>query len=117
MVRTNVSGRSGGWHHLHCHWRCDCGPGQRRKCPDLVLPGCKKRVSYLIVENSVTEHADFSYWRESQQALKFQKIFEPAVIRMAYRMADLENASRNHGVTLDQIAGRTANAPELRCAQ
>ena len=76
----------------------------------------QNRVAYLIVENSVTEHADFSYWRESEQARQFQKIFEPAVIHMDYRLADLENASRNHGVTLGQIAGRTTNAPELQKA-
>ena len=76
----------------------------------------QNRVSYLIVENSTTEQADFTYWRESEQARQFQKVFEPAVIRMDYRLPDLENASRNHGVTLGQIAGRTTNAPELQKA-
>jgi MinD-like ATPase involved in chromosome partitioning or flagellar assembly len=74
------------------------------------------RVSYLIVENSISEHADFAYWRESEQARQFQKVFEPAVIHMDYRLPDLENASRNHGVTLGQIAGRTTNALELQKA-
>ena len=27
------------------------------------------RTAYLIVENSITEHTDFTYWRESEQAL------------------------------------------------
>jgi MinD-like ATPase involved in chromosome partitioning or flagellar assembly len=76
----------------------------------------QNRVEYLIVENSITEHADFTYWRESEQARQFQKIFQPAVIHMDYRLPDLENASRNHGVTLGQIAGRTTNAPELQKA-
>ena len=76
----------------------------------------QSRVSYLIVENSITEQADFTYWRESEQSRQFQKVFEPAVIRMDYRLPDLENASRNHGVTLGQIAGRTTNAPELQKA-
>ena len=76
----------------------------------------QSRVSYLIVENSITEQADFAYWRESEQARQFQKVFEPAVIRMDYRLPDLENASRNHGVTLSQIAGRATNAPELQKA-
>jgi MinD-like ATPase involved in chromosome partitioning or flagellar assembly len=76
----------------------------------------QSRVSYLIVENSITEQADFTYWRESEQSRQFQKVFEPAVIRMDYRLPDLENASRNHGVTLGQIAGRATNAPELQKA-
>jgi MinD-like ATPase involved in chromosome partitioning or flagellar assembly len=76
----------------------------------------QNRVSYLIVENSTTEQADFTYWRESEQSRQFQKVFEPAVIRMDYRLPDLENASRNHGVTLGQIAGRATNAPELQKA-
>ena len=76
----------------------------------------QKRVAYLIVENSVAEHTDFKYWHESEQAQQFQKIFEPVVIHMDYRLPDLENASRNHGVTLGQIAGRTTNAPELQKA-
>src|SRR6204780_4149975 len=76
----------------------------------------QNRVEYLIVENSVAEHTDFKYWHESEQAQQFQKMFEPAVIHMDYRLPDLENASRNHGVTLGQIAGRTTNAPELQKA-
>ena len=76
----------------------------------------QNRVSYLIVENSVTEYTDFTYWRESDQARQFGKIFGPAVIHMDYRLADLENASRNHGVTLGQVAARMTNAPELQKA-
>lgn len=30
------------------------------------------RTAYLIVENSISEQADFSYWRASEQALRFQ---------------------------------------------
>jgi hypothetical protein len=41
-------------------------------------------------------------------------MFEPTVIQMDYRLPDLENASRNHGVTLGQIAGRTTNALGLK---
>jgi hypothetical protein len=32
----------------------------------------QKRVAYLIIENSLTEHADFTYWRESDPAEQFQ---------------------------------------------
>ena len=74
------------------------------------------RVDYLIVENNVTEYADFTYWRESEQAREFQRIFKPAVIRMDYRLADLENAARNHGVTLGRVATRSTDATELQKA-
>jgi hypothetical protein len=70
----------------------------------------------LIVENAVAEHSDFTYWRESEQAMRFQQIFSPAVIRMDYRLPDLENATRNHGVTLGQVASRETGAPELQKA-
>ena len=74
------------------------------------------RVSYLIVENSLTQHADFTYWRESLQAREFRKVFQPALIRMDCRPPDLENATRNHGVTLGQVASRQTEAPELQKA-
>jgi MinD-like ATPase involved in chromosome partitioning or flagellar assembly len=74
------------------------------------------RVDYLIVENSVAEYTDFTYWRESDQAREFQRIFEPAVIRMDYRLADLENAVRNHGATLGRVASRGTDASELQKA-
>jgi MinD-like ATPase involved in chromosome partitioning or flagellar assembly len=76
----------------------------------------QNRVAYLIVENSITEHADFSYWRESDQARQFREVFAPALIHMDYRLADLENAARNHGITLGGVAARTSDAPELRKA-
>jgi len=76
----------------------------------------QNRVAYLIVENTLTEHSDFTYWRESEEARQFREAFEPAVIHMDYRLADLENAARNHGVTLGSVAARTTDAPELRKA-
>lgn len=72
------------------------------------------RVAYLIVENNITDHTDFTYWRESDQAAQFQRRFDPAVIRMDYRLAELENAVRNHGVTLGDVAARRTNAGELQ---
>jgi MinD-like ATPase involved in chromosome partitioning or flagellar assembly len=76
----------------------------------------QRRTAYLIVENSISQHTDFTYWRGSEQALRFQNIFAPPVIRMDYRLPDLENATRNHGVTLGQVAARATDAPELRKA-
>ena len=55
----------------------------------------QNRVTYLIVENSIAEYTDFTYWNESEQAQQFKKVFDPAVIRMDYRLPDLENAARN----------------------
>jgi MinD-like ATPase involved in chromosome partitioning or flagellar assembly len=74
------------------------------------------RVRYLIVENSLTEHCDFTFWRESEQALQFQATFKPAVIRMDFRLADLENGARRYGVTLGDIAARKTDASELQKA-
>jgi MinD-like ATPase involved in chromosome partitioning or flagellar assembly len=74
------------------------------------------RTAYLIVENSITQHTDFQYWRASEQALQFQHECQPSVIHMDYRLPDLENAARNHGVTLGAVARRTSDAPELRKA-
>ena len=74
------------------------------------------RAAYLIVENSTAEHTDFRYWRESEQALWFHRKYAPAVIRMDYRLPVLENATRNHGVTLGAVAGRSTDAPELQKA-
>lgn len=73
----------------------------------------QNRVTYLVVENSITEHAGFTYWRESHQAEEFRRLFHPAVVRMDYRLPELENATRNHGVTLGLVAERKTPAPEL----
>ena len=76
----------------------------------------QQRTAYLIVENSTSEHTDFTYWRESEQALQFQRIFSPAVISMDFRLSDLENATRNYGATLGDVARRATHAPELQKA-
>jgi len=76
----------------------------------------QSRVSYLIVKNSITSHAEFNYWENSREARQFREVFDPAVIQMPFRLAELENASRNYGATLDDIANRNVEAPELRKA-
>jgi MinD-like ATPase involved in chromosome partitioning or flagellar assembly len=76
----------------------------------------QNRTAYLIVENHISEQADFAYWRESEQAEQFQRMFTPAVISMDYRLPDLENALRNHGVTLGEVGARTTIVPELQKA-
>jgi MinD-like ATPase involved in chromosome partitioning or flagellar assembly len=76
----------------------------------------QNRVTYLVVENSLTQHAEFIYWRESHQAQEFRRVFHPAVVRMDFRLPELENATRNHGVTFGSVATRKTAAPELQKA-
>src|SRR5437667_12453854 len=76
----------------------------------------QRRFRYLIVENSITAKTDFMYWRQSREAQQFQKVFQAAVIQMDYRLPELENATRNYGVTLGEVAARTTNVLELKRA-
>ena len=74
------------------------------------------RVSYLIVENATVHQADFSYWRDSDQAQQFRRVFEPIVLTVEFRLPELENPVRQHGVTLGQIVERQIKVPELQPA-
>ncbi len=74
------------------------------------------RVSYVVVENATTHQADFSYWRESKQANQFRAAFQPIILAMEFRLPDLENPARQHGVTLTQVVERRVTIPELRRA-
>ena len=76
----------------------------------------QNRVDYVIVENATSQQADFSYWRNSEQAEQFKKVFEPVVLSMEFRLPDLENPARQHGVTLGQVAERGLDIPELQRA-
>jgi len=76
----------------------------------------QNRVSYLIVENSLSTHTDFTYWNNSRESRQFCDAFHPAVIQMDFRLPELENAARNYGVTLGDVANRNTEAPELRKA-
>jgi MinD-like ATPase involved in chromosome partitioning or flagellar assembly len=74
------------------------------------------RVNYVVVENATTHQADFSYWRESEQAQQFRAVFQPVVLAMEFRLPELENPARQHGVTLGQIVERRLSVPELQRA-
>jgi curved DNA-binding protein CbpA/Mrp family chromosome partitioning ATPase len=74
------------------------------------------RVAYIIVENNLREHTDFTYWQDSDQAEEFRRRFQPAIIRIDNRLAELEKGVRNYGVTLGQVAARTAPGVELQKA-
>jgi MinD-like ATPase involved in chromosome partitioning or flagellar assembly len=74
----------------------------------------QNRATYLVVENALAGHSEFAYWKGSAEARQFREAFRPAVIRMGFRLPELENAVRNHGVTLGDVAGRSTDIPELR---
>ena len=46
------------------------------------------RVSYLIVENATVHQADFSYWRDSDQAQQFRRVFEPIVLTVEFQIVE-----------------------------
>ena len=74
------------------------------------------RVDYLIVENAAIPHADLAYWQDSEPAQRFREAFQPVVIAMEFRLAELENPARQHGITLGQVAERKAQLEELQRA-
>lgn len=74
------------------------------------------RVQYIVVENAITYPADFTYWRETEQAQVFQKALHPVVLSMDFRLPELENPARQHGITLGEIAERSHDVDELRRA-
>ena len=74
----------------------------------------KKNVEYLIILNELDQPGEnFRYWHESKQAKEFIEMSAPKVITMASRRPDFEQAARNHGASLAQIAERKTKAPEL----
>ena len=71
------------------------------------------RVDYIVVENATSALADFTYWRSTDQAIRFREAFSPQVLRMEFRLAELENPIRQHGVQLSQVADRRTVVYEL----
>lgn len=74
------------------------------------------RVKYIIVENAITYPADFTYWRDTQQAQQFRDTFQPLVLTMDFRLPELENPARQYGIALGEIAARNHDVHELRRA-
>jgi hypothetical protein len=72
------------------------------------------RVRYLIVKNSLTDPANFSYWEQSAEATAFRRAFQPKEISMEYRLPKVENPARQHGLTINRVADRHADIPELQ---
>jgi MinD-like ATPase involved in chromosome partitioning or flagellar assembly len=74
------------------------------------------RVEYVVVENATSALADFTYWRSTEQANRFREIFAPAILQMEFRLAELENPLRQHGIQLGQVAERKTAVDELKRA-
>ncbi len=74
------------------------------------------RVEYVIVENATSALADFTYWRSTKQANQFRQVFTPAILQMEFRLAELENPLRQHGIQLGQVADRKTVVDELKRA-
>jgi MinD-like ATPase involved in chromosome partitioning or flagellar assembly len=76
----------------------------------------QERVEYVIVENATSALADFTYWKSTEQANRFREAFAPEILQMEFRLAELENPIRQHGVQLGQVADRKADVDELKRA-
>ena len=74
------------------------------------------RVEYVIVENATSALADFTYWRSTKQANQFRQAFTPAILQMEFRLAELENPLRQHGIQLGQVVERKTVVDELKRA-
>ena len=74
------------------------------------------RVEYVVVENATSALADFTYWRSTKQANQFRQAFAPAILQMEFRLAELENPLRQHGIQLGQVADRKTMVDELKRA-
>ena len=74
------------------------------------------RVEYVIVENATSALADFTYWKSTEQAYRFRETFAPEILQMEFRLAELENPLRQHGIQLGQVAERKTEVDELKRA-
>ena len=74
------------------------------------------RVQYVVVENATNALADFTYWESTEQANRFREVFSPEILQMEFRLAELENPIRQHGIQLGQVVDRKAAVEELKRA-
>jgi len=74
----------------------------------------RDRVQYLVVENASNIQPDFSYWRDAKKAEIFREEYHPVVLSVEFRIPELENAARQHGFTLGQVARRAASVAILQ---
>jgi hypothetical protein len=71
------------------------------------------RVQYVVVENATSALSDFTYWNGTEQAQRFREAFSPSVLQMEFRLAELDNPVRQHGIKLGDVADRKASVGEL----
>ena len=74
------------------------------------------RVEYVVVENATSTLSDFTYWKATEQAKRFREAFSPTVLQMEFRLTELENPVRQHGIKLGDVADRKASVDELKRA-
>lgn len=74
------------------------------------------RVDYVVVENATSTLSDFTYWKGTEQAKRFREAFSPTVLQVEFRLAELENPVRQHGIKLGDVADRKASVDELKRA-
>lgn len=72
------------------------------------------QVSYLIVLNRLSDpHQKFVYWEDSAEASAFREASKAEVITLDSINPDLQNAVRNHGLTIGKVAAGQAGVAEL----
>ena len=69
-----------------------------------------------VAQNATNPQSDFGYWDSAEQAIRFREALSPIVIRMEFRLAELENPARQHGIRLGQVATRQNAINELKRA-
>jgi MinD-like ATPase involved in chromosome partitioning or flagellar assembly len=74
------------------------------------------RVQYVVVQNATSPQSTFGYWDSAEQAMRFRESLSPTVVRMEFRLAELENPARQYGVRLGQVATRRNSVDELKRA-
>jgi hypothetical protein len=70
----------------------------------------------VVVENATSTLSDFTYWKGTEQAKRFHEAFAPTVLQMEFRLADLENPLRQHGIKLGDVADSKASVDGLERA-
>lgn len=55
-------------------------------------------------DNATSALSDFTYWKSTEQANQFREAFAPEILEMEFRLAELENPVRQHGVQLGHVA-------------
>jgi MinD-like ATPase involved in chromosome partitioning or flagellar assembly len=76
----------------------------------------QERAQYVVVQNATNPQSDFGYWDSAEQAIRFREALSTIVIRMEFRLAELENPARQHGIRLGQVATRQNAINELKRA-